>query len=231
MLEFLHRIERDDLAFGVVRAEGVRGREAPEALARALSAVIAKRASGELDAVTDARRKQARDVLRNGRYKPTGRGKPASEYLLRAAQGAAFPRINGPVDANNLVSLEYMLPISVLDLDRAESERYELRLGAEGERYVFNSAGQTLELCDLVCGCGLDEGGVSRPLITPIKDGMASKINAETRRVAGVVYVPLAEGQALVGEVAEALARWLARCGDGVDVSAAALMPGQVVSL
>jgi DNA/RNA-binding domain of Phe-tRNA-synthetase-like protein len=228
MVEFRHRVERDDLAFGVVRAEGVEVGPAPTELASALDAVLGERASGELDEETDARRRAARDVLRNGSYKPTGRGKPASEYLLRAAQGE-FPRINGPVDANNLVSLRYMLPISVLDLDRAISASFELRLGGD-ERYVFNSAGQSLELRDLVCGCVVDEGA-SRPLITPIKDGMASKIEAGTRRVAGVVYAPLISGEALIREITEEFARWLACCGDEVKVSADVLMPEQVVSL
>ncbi len=35
----------------------------------------------------DAVRSAVRDLLRHGGYKPTGRGKPASEYLIRAAEG------------------------------------------------------------------------------------------------------------------------------------------------
>lgn len=60
---------------------------------------------------------------RNGRYKPTGRGKPANEYLLRAANDGTFPSINGLVDSNNLLSLEHMVPISVWDLDLAQFAR------------------------------------------------------------------------------------------------------------
>ncbi len=66
----------------------------------------------------DSVRKSVRDLLRHGGYKPTGRGKPASEYLLGAAAGAPLPEINAAVDACNAVSLHSGLPISVVDLDR-----------------------------------------------------------------------------------------------------------------
>src|SRR6266550_2411654 len=54
-----------------------------------------------------------RDMLRHGGYKPTGRGKPASEYLVRAASDGALSPINAAVDACNAVSLHSGLPISV----------------------------------------------------------------------------------------------------------------------
>ena len=38
----------------------------------------------------DDSRKLSRDLLRHGGYKPTGRGKPASEYLVRAAGDGAL---------------------------------------------------------------------------------------------------------------------------------------------
>lgn len=229
-IEVRHAIARPDLGFGLVRAEGLSvGSAAPE-LAVALDAQIEARVA-PLDGPSDARRKAARDILRNGSYKPTGRGKPASEYLLRAVQ-EGFPRINGPVDANNLVSLRYLVPISVWDLDLAAARRFELRLGAEGESYVFNPAGQVLELRDLVCGCGLDEDGASRPLVTPIKDGMASKVQAETRRLAGVIYWPLsAGGEELLRAATQELARWLGTCGGEVATTMTLLGPGDTVEL
>src|SRR5512141_1732266 len=60
-----------------------------------------------------------RDLLRHGGYKPTGRGKPASEYLVRAAAEGKLTPINAAVDVGNVVSLHAGLPISVVDLDRA----------------------------------------------------------------------------------------------------------------
>src|SRR5882672_4860154 len=53
----------------------------------------------------EAVRGAVRDLLRHGGYKPTGRGKPSSEYLVRAAAEGALRPINAAVDACNAVSL------------------------------------------------------------------------------------------------------------------------------
>ena len=56
----------------------------------------------------DDTRKIVRDVFRHGGYKPTGRGKPASEYLVRAAGEGKLSTINAAVDLCNVVSLHSM---------------------------------------------------------------------------------------------------------------------------
>ena len=157
MITVHHRVPRDDLGLGLVRLEGVRVGAAPAELADELDRCVeATRGRGDaLDPRFEALRQGGRAVLRNGRYKPTGRGKPASEYLMRAAAEGSFPRINGPVDANNLVSLAHAVAISLWDLDLAASDDFEVRPGRPAERYVFNPTGQVLELEDLVCGCAL----------------------------------------------------------------------------
>lgn len=66
-------------------------------------------------------RTAVRDMLRHGGYKPTGRGKPASEYLVRAAGEGKLAGINLVVDACNVVSLASGVPISVVDLERRAS--------------------------------------------------------------------------------------------------------------
>src|SRR5215211_2069150 len=63
----------------------------------------------------EAVRAAVRDMLRRGGYKPTGRGKPASEYLVRAAEDGTLGPINLAVDACNAVSLHSGFPISVVD--------------------------------------------------------------------------------------------------------------------
>jgi hypothetical protein len=75
-------------------------------------------------------RKAVRDLLRHGGYKPTGRGKPASEYLVRASGEGKLSPINLVVDACNVASLHSGLPISVVDLDLAEAP---LRVGIAAE--------------------------------------------------------------------------------------------------
>jgi len=76
-------------------------------------------ACGPLSA-DDVLRSHVRDLLRHGGYKPTGRGKPASEYLVRAVAEAGLSSINLAVDVCNAVSLHSGLPISVVDLSRAK---------------------------------------------------------------------------------------------------------------
>ncbi len=66
---------------------------------------------------SDAVRAAVRDLLRHGGFKPTGRSKPASENLIKAASQQALSSVNVAVDACNAVSLHSGLPISVVDLD------------------------------------------------------------------------------------------------------------------
>ena len=86
-------------------------------------------------------RAAVRDLLRLGGFKPTGRSKPASEYLIRASADGALGSINLAVDVCNIVSLHSGLPISVVDLSRA-SAPFRLGVAAPDTRYVFNASGQ-----------------------------------------------------------------------------------------
>jgi DNA/RNA-binding domain of Phe-tRNA-synthetase-like protein len=215
-----NRVPRDDLALGLVVAEGLTSGPAPAALAAALDDAIAERRAAP--EATSARQQAVRDLLRNGKYKPTGRAKPASEYLQRAANEGTFPRINGPVDACNLVSLRSAVPISLWDLDLAATSELEFRLGAAGESYVFNASGQTLDLEDLVCGCALS-AGASRPTVTPVKDSLATKLVPATTRVAAAIYWPTGAGS--VEPVAAELFAWLRACGTDVRGGVASCPP------
>jgi DNA/RNA-binding domain of Phe-tRNA-synthetase-like protein len=98
----------------------------------------------------DAVRKAVRDLLRVGGYKPTGRGKPASEYLIGAAASGTLSAINLAVDACNAVSLHSGLPISVVDLDLARGP-FRIGIAEQGSSYVFNRTGQTIDLGGLLC--------------------------------------------------------------------------------
>ncbi|HEX6941106.1 MAG TPA: hypothetical protein VF158_16935, partial [Longimicrobiales bacterium] len=91
----------------------------------------------------EAVRTAVRDMLRWGGYKPTGRGKPASEYLVRAAGEGALGSINLAVDVCNAVSLHSGLPISVVDLELARPP-FRIAVAPAGASYVFNRAGQVI---------------------------------------------------------------------------------------
>lgn len=130
----------------------------------------------------DEIRAAVRDLLRHGGYKPTGRGKPASEYLAKAAAEGSLGSINPAVDVCNAVSLHTGLPISVVDADRA---RPPLRIGLanEGEAYVFNPAGQEIRLDGLLC---LHDA--EGPCANGVKDSQRTKTDGATRRTLSVIW-------------------------------------------
>ena len=107
--------------------------------------------------------------------------------MAQAAREGRFPFINNLVDINNYVSLKYGLPISLLD-QAPFGDAVILRIGTPGEKYVFNSAGQEIELDGLVCACNRD----GRPLGNAVKDSMEGKIKDSTAAVVGVIYAPAA---------------------------------------
>lgn len=194
-------LEAPGLSVGVVVVEGCANIGSPDALWAEIDRQVALVAqSGE--PADDTRRAAVRDMLRHGRYKPTGRGKPASEYLVRAAGEGTFPRINLLADVNNLVSLASRFPISVIDLDRAGADTFVVRFGLAGESYVFNPSGQELDLHDLLLVAARSD---DRPIATPVKDSQATKTDLETVRALAVVYGPAA----LTDAVAEATG-WMA---------------------
>jgi len=129
-----------------------------------------------------ADRSLVRDMLRHGGYKPTGRGKPASEYLLREASMTGLRPINVAVDACNAVSLHSGLPISVVDLDRAKAP-FRIGIAPEGSAYVFNSSGQTIDLSGLLCLFDAES-----PCANAVKDAQRTKTNADTRRTLSILW-------------------------------------------
>jgi DNA/RNA-binding domain of Phe-tRNA-synthetase-like protein len=129
-------------------------------------------------------RGKVRDLLRVGGYKPTGRGKPASEYLARAFSEGQAPRINLAVDACNVASYWSGLPISVVDLARASLTRPgRVGLAPAGSSYVFNASGQTIDVSGLLC-LEDDEG----PTANAVKDAQRTKTNPATTRTLSLVW-------------------------------------------
>jgi DNA/RNA-binding domain of Phe-tRNA-synthetase-like protein len=174
----------DQLAIGVVVGRRCSRGPAPAELSASIDAAVAEAPTRQNASVIG----EVRDMLRRGKYKPTGRGKPASEYLLRAAVENHFPRINNLVDINNLVSLRSLLPISLLDLGRAGGEHFVVRYGRPSESYVFNSAGQRIDVEDLVVVARLP---ADEPCATPVKDSIATKLDDQSTDVMAVLYAPL----------------------------------------
>ncbi len=130
------------------------------------------------DGVRDA----VRAMLRHGGFKPAGRSKPASEYLVRAVSDGSLGSINAAVDACNIVSLHSGLPISVVDLAKA-SPPFRIAIAPAGSSYVFNSAGQVIDIAGLVCLC--DAQG---PTGNAVKDAQRTKTDAATTRTLSVIW-------------------------------------------
>ncbi|NNE43765.1 MAG: hypothetical protein HKN12_06135 [Gemmatimonadetes bacterium] len=127
-------------------------------------------------------RAAVRNLLRHGGYKPTGRGKPASEYLVRVAEGDGLRTINAAVDVCNAVSLHSGLPISVIDVDRA-SPPFRIGLAPPDTTYVFNPAGQEIRVDGLLCL--FDAAG---PCANGVKDSQRTKTHEETLRTLTVIW-------------------------------------------
>ena len=150
-------------------------------------------------ASSDDVRKAVRDLLRHGGYKPAGRGKPASEFLVKAASADALSSINLPVDLCNVVSLHSGLPISVVDLDRAVAP-LSVRIADEDASYVFNASGQEIRLTGLLC---LHDA--EGPCANGVKDSQRTKTHEGTTRTLSLVW-----GTHVVPEHTQATLRWYA---------------------
>jgi DNA/RNA-binding domain of Phe-tRNA-synthetase-like protein len=130
----------------------------------------------------DSLRTAVRDMLREGGYKPTGRGKPAAEYLVRAAGDGTLGSINLAVDACNATSLHSGLPISVVDTERARAP-YHIAVAGAGEKYVFNAAGQEIDLAGLLCLFDADG-----PCGNAVKDSQRTKTQPTTTSTLSVIW-------------------------------------------
>jgi len=127
-------------------------------------------------------RGEVRELLRYGGYRPTGRGKPASEYLVRAAGEGKLGSINLAVDACNATSLASGFPISVVDLDLVRGPLC-IGIAEPGSSYVFNASGQEIDLSGLLC---LHDA--SGPCASAVKDGQRTKTHAGTTRTLSVLW-------------------------------------------
>jgi DNA/RNA-binding domain of Phe-tRNA-synthetase-like protein len=147
----------------------------------ALQALLVRQAPAPLHS-DDRIRETVRHLLRHGGFKPTGRSKPASEYLIKAVGEGRLASINVAVDVCNVVSLHSGLPLSVVDLDRARAP-FRVAVAPPGTSYVFNVSGQTIDVAGLLCL--FDSEG---PCANAVKDAQRTKTGAETRRTLSVVW-------------------------------------------
>lgn len=160
----------------------------------------------------DSVREAVRNLLRHGGFKPTGRSKPASEYLLRAIAENKLASINAAVDVCNIVSLHSGMPISVVDLDRAHGP-FRVGIAPVGASYIFNASGQSIDLGGLLCL--FDAEG---PCANAVKDAQRTKTTEQTRRTLSAVW-----GTAVLPGRAEQTEKWYRELLESVGASTESL--------
>ncbi len=134
----------------------------------------------------DDKQKGIRSLLKTFGFHPSGRSRPASEFLCKDLQNRGeFNFINNAVDINNHISLVSHLPISVIDTDKSGSDLC-LRIGFDDETYVFNREGHELALKKLLVIA--KHGGDRQAIGSPVKDSQATKVFTETKNLAFFVY-------------------------------------------
>ena len=134
---------------------------------------------------TEQVRAAVRDLLRVGGFRPSGRNKPASEYLIKAVEKGYFSPtsgINAVVDACNVVSFHSGLPMSVVDVAKLDGE-LSIGIAPEGSSYPFNPSGQTIDISGLVAlrdGVGWCANAV--------KDAQRTKTDDATRHTLTIIW-------------------------------------------
>ncbi|MEM9489004.1 MAG: phenylalanine--tRNA ligase beta subunit-related protein, partial [Myxococcota bacterium] len=146
----------------------------------------------------------------HGGYKPTGRGKPASEYLVRAAGDGGLRSINLAVDACNAVSLHSGIPISLIDVDKARPP-LRVAIAAADARYIFNASGQEIRLGGLLC---LHD--IAGPCANAVKDAQRTKTDDDTRHALAILW-----GHRDLAERVSAAERWYREIVERAGASAA----------
>ncbi len=126
--------------------------------------------------------------------------RPASEALARRALRGPLPTINSLVDLGNAISVKYLVPIGIYDLDKVVGEM-ELRKAKEGEKFLPIGRGEVaLKGNELVLA---DEEGVMH--LFPYRDSRRTMVTLETRNAlvaaAGVPGVPEEEVRKAVEEI------------------------------
>lgn len=175
----------------------------------------AERARHDPLAFPESVRSAIRDVLRVGGYKPSGRGKPASEFLYAAACERGLPVVNNLVDINNLASLVTGLPISMFDADKLATPAL-VRFGRPGESYIFNVSGQSMDVAGIpvICRAASDE-----PVGNAVKDSMLAKVGPATSNVLAVVYGSNKLDEALLERAARELQALLAQFASAENIA------------
>lgn len=154
--------------------------DATEALGADLQTIFADLQPSQIPALAEAR------TLYKSFGMDPSRHRPSSEALLRRLlKGKGLYRISNVVDACNLASLEFQLPIGMYDLAQVRGD-VTLRAGREGEEYQGIRKG----MVHLEGRLGLfDDAG---PFGSPTSDSARTCTAAATKTILAVVMATAA---------------------------------------
>ncbi len=186
-LLFTNETGNRDMAIGLIVAKHLHIHQPVPALESMLRVVLKQRRE-TLNDHEQQMREAVWDML--GIDSSAGQMKPASEILLQKAESGHFPRVNSAVDIMHMLSLEYVVPISLWDLDLAAASHYIFRVGREGEKFIFNEGDQSMDLEGLTVGCRVRSKG-DEPIISPVKDAEQTKTTPSTVNIGAAIYFPL----------------------------------------
>ncbi len=159
---------------------------------------------------------EARRLYRAAGVDPT-RTRPSSEALLRRAlKEQPPPRVNNAVDACNLASVTFLLPIGLYDRDAVRGDAI-VRLGCEGDEHDGIRKGPV----HLAGRLGLFDA--LGPFGSPSSDSLRTCVLEETRRLLAVVFATASCAPATMRGHLDVLAALLVDHGGGAVTTRAVL--------
>ncbi|MFN3804229.1 MAG: B3/4 domain-containing protein [Pyrobaculum sp.] len=109
--------------------------------------------------------------------------RPSQEALLRRAlRGEPLPRINPVVDAGNVTSMKYIVPIGLYDMAKIKGKLLYLRMSKKGELF-YPIGGSPIELDGQIVLAS--DGQILH--VYPYRDSVETKVDETTRDVLVVI--------------------------------------------
>ncbi|MGA9288471.1 MAG: phenylalanine--tRNA ligase beta subunit-related protein [Anaerobacillus sp.] len=154
----------------------------------------------QTDLVTFPAVSEWRSVFKNFGVDPS-RYRPSSEALLRRLKkGSSLPTIHSAADINNLLSLQYKIPIGIYDLDQVKGD-VTIDVGDNTISYEGLN-GREISLDNKIHSH--DRNG---PFGSPVVDSKRTAVTEETNQAIQLFYLqpslPVSEGEKLVRASAE----------------------------
>ena len=207
---------------GVVRAKGIVVTDSPQGFRKLVDELVHDLLK-KSEMISQDVQKEIRNMMRIDGFSPTGRNRPASEFLLRElAEYRHFKFINVVVDINNYLSIKTKLPMSIFDTGKLQGALV-VRTGDPGEGYVFNNEGQILDVKRLIVCCEELPDYTSIPFGSPVKDSMHTKIFTGCTDLVAVIYsnpavYSQAELETICGEFASLLKEFAGASETAIEI-------------